>query len=154
MAKILKRHAVRAERPGALPQESSAWRGSSIGAFQNAMMQSPMYLSIVPWRSMISLVIGERKPRLIRRLSPCGFDLKLSEIEVKPRMSENMIESIRGRAMLEGARGTPAVNIDAIADALLRLSSLMVGTPSVQSVDLNPVLAYPDGLQAVLKRSD
>src|SRR5205807_5998526 len=48
----------------ALPQASSACAGSSSGAFQNAMMQSPMYLSIVPWkRSMISLVIGLKKPR-------------------------------------------------------------------------------------------
>ena len=27
-----------------------AWSGSSSGAFQNAMMQSPMYLSIVPFQ--------------------------------------------------------------------------------------------------------
>ena len=37
-----------------------ACSGSSSGAFQNAMMQSPIYLSIVPLRSRMTLVIGVR----------------------------------------------------------------------------------------------
>ena len=59
------------------------------------MMQSPMYLSIVPRRARISRVIGDRKPRLISRLRPCGLALNVSEIVVKPRMSENISVSMR-----------------------------------------------------------
>ncbi len=72
----------------ALSQAWSAWRGSSSGAFQNAMMQSPMYLSIVPFRDMMMSVMGVRN-RLMSCVSPCGFVLNVSEIAVKPRTSQN-----------------------------------------------------------------
>jgi hypothetical protein len=45
----------------AAAQASSAWSGSSSGAFQNAMMQSPMYLSIVPRRAIMISLIGVSK---------------------------------------------------------------------------------------------
>ena len=49
-------------------------RWSSSGAFQNAMMASPMYLSIVPLRSMMALVNGVRK-LFISLVRPCGSSL-------------------------------------------------------------------------------
>ncbi len=33
----------------AVSQASAAWACTSSGAFQNAMIASPMYLSMVPW---------------------------------------------------------------------------------------------------------
>ena len=44
---------------------------SSSGAFQNAMMASPIYLSMVPLRLRIALVSGVRK-RFISAVRPCG----------------------------------------------------------------------------------
>ena len=44
---------------------------SSSGAFQNAMIASPIYLSMVPLRAMIALVSGVRK-RFISAVRPCG----------------------------------------------------------------------------------
>src|SRR5260370_17520106 len=63
---------------------------SSSGAFQNAMMASPIYLSIVPLRARIALVRGVRN-RFISFVNPCGSCLKDSEMVVKPLTSENMM---------------------------------------------------------------
>jgi acyl-CoA synthetase (NDP forming) len=61
-------------------------------------------------------------------------------------VAERMIRSIRGVALLEGARGRPPVDIAALADMLARLSVFAAGAgPTLRSVDLNPVLAMPAG---------
>src|SRR5215204_1551820 len=69
-------------------QAFASCAASSSGAFQNAMMASPMYLSIVPLRSTMALVSGVNS-RFIRWVRPCGSSLYCSEIVVKPRTSEN-----------------------------------------------------------------
>ena len=46
----------------AASQAFASWSASSSGAFQNAMMASPMYLSIVPLRSTMAFVSGVRQP--------------------------------------------------------------------------------------------
>ena len=70
-------------------QASVTWVGTSTGAFQNAIMQSPMYLSMVPIRSIITCVIGVRN-LFISCVRPSGS--YSSDIEVKPRTSQNIIE--------------------------------------------------------------
>ena len=73
----------------AASQAFASCAGSSSGAFQNAMMASPMYLSIVPLRSMMTLVSGVSS-RFISVVRPCGSRLYCSEIVVKPRTSQNI----------------------------------------------------------------
>lgn len=64
--------------------------------------------------------------------------------------AERMIAEIRGRAVLDGVRGQPAVNIDLLADALSRLSVFGVRNAQVvESVDINPLILTPDAAYAV-----
>jgi acetyl coenzyme A synthetase (ADP forming)-like protein len=60
-----------------------------------------------------------------------------------------MIRGIRGTRLLEGIRGEPASDIDSIVDALLRISQLAVDFPEIQELDINPLLARPDGAIAL-----
>lgn len=60
--------------------------------------------------------------------------------------AEEMVEGIRAAALLNGARGKPPLDKAAIVDALLALSSLMTQRGDIDSVDVNPAFAYPDGL--------
>jgi acyl-CoA synthetase (NDP forming) len=60
-----------------------------------------------------------------------------------------MLDEIRGHALLDGARGQPAVDRAAICDALCKLSMLMLSRPDIVSIDVNPAFAYPNGLLAV-----
>ncbi len=60
-----------------------------------------------------------------------------------------MLDEIQGAALLSGLRGQAPVDREAIVQALLRLSALMLSRPDIASIDINPALAYPDGLLAV-----
>jgi acyl-CoA synthetase (NDP forming) len=67
-----------------------------------------------------------------------------------PDVAQTMIRGLRGAPLLFGARGRPPVDIDALAIMLARLSSFAVAAgPRLRAVDLNPVLAMPDGAFAV-----
>ena len=57
-----------------------------------------------------------------------------------------MINSVRAAPLLAGRRGTPAADTAALADALLRVSRLADDLPEVSELDLNPVVARPDGV--------
>jgi acyl-CoA synthetase (NDP forming) len=61
----------------------------------------------------------------------------------------DMLHGIRGAAMLEGFRGAPPADFGALADVLLRVSQLAVDHPEIAELDVNPLLAFPDGVRAV-----
>jgi acetate---CoA ligase (ADP-forming) len=63
-----------------------------------------------------------------------------------PDVAEEMILSIKGAPLLQGARGRPKADIKALADMLSRLSAFAVAAGDrLQSIDLNPVFAMPEG---------
>ena len=60
--------------------------------------------------------------------------------------AREMIGSIRGAGILQGSRGRPPADIDALATMLSRLSIFAAGAGErLVSIDLNPVLAMPEG---------
>jgi acyl-CoA synthetase (NDP forming)/GNAT superfamily N-acetyltransferase len=63
--------------------------------------------------------------------------------------ADDLIHSIRAAPLLFGRRGQPAADIEALRDTLLRVSRLADQLPEVAELDLNPVIARPDGAIAV-----
>jgi acyl-CoA synthetase (NDP forming) len=61
------------------------------------------------------------------------------------RDASEMIRSVRGFRLLEGYRGHPPADLDAIEEVLLRVSRLVEETPEITELDLNPVFALPPG---------
>ncbi|WP_257604315.1 acetate--CoA ligase family protein, partial [Pseudomonas sp. UMAB-08] len=60
--------------------------------------------------------------------------------------AEAMIRSIQGAPLLLGARGRPPVDIPALAHMLASLSEFACRAgDALQSIDLNPVFALPEG---------
>jgi acetyl coenzyme A synthetase (ADP forming)-like protein len=66
-----------------------------------------------------------------------------------PDEALEMIGGIRAAAVLQGVRGGPPVDREALADMIERVSQLVTDFPEITEVDLNPVLATPDGATAV-----
>jgi len=56
---------------------------------------------------------------------------------------------LKGARLLTGFRGSDPLDLDAVADAIIIISRLMVSAPSIAEIDLNPVIALPKG-QGVL----
>jgi acyl-CoA synthetase (NDP forming)/GNAT superfamily N-acetyltransferase len=63
--------------------------------------------------------------------------------------ADGMIRSIRAAPLLLGHRGAAAADLPALTDTLLRVSRLADDLPEVAELDLNPVIARPDGAFAV-----
>ena len=64
--------------------------------------------------------------------------------------ARGLIDRLQGRAMLDGVRGKPAADLDALAQALARFSVLAATLgAAIDELDLNPVIAGPDGAVAV-----
>jgi acyl-CoA synthetase (NDP forming) len=61
----------------------------------------------------------------------------------------NLIHELRGSKILEGIRGQPPADLDALVDVLIDVSSLMLQHSAVSQLDLNPVIAYHDAVCAV-----
>jgi acetyltransferase len=55
-----------------------------------------------------------------------------------------MLSSIRAAPLLKGVRGERGVNEEGIAEILQRLSQLVTDLPTIQELDLNPIVAYED----------
>jgi acyl-CoA synthetase (NDP forming)/RimJ/RimL family protein N-acetyltransferase len=60
-----------------------------------------------------------------------------------------MWRGLRAAPLLTGYRGTPAVDTAALEDLLLRVGRLAEDLPEIAELDLNPILAGPDGVVAV-----
>jgi acyl-CoA synthetase (NDP forming) len=56
-----------------------------------------------------------------------------------------MVDSIRGRKLLDGFRGAPAGDREALVEAILAVSRLMDALPRVAELDINPLLALEPG---------
>ncbi|MCS6852973.1 MAG: GNAT family N-acetyltransferase [Gemmataceae bacterium] len=61
------------------------------------------------------------------------------------RDAAEMVRSIRGARLLEGYRGHPPADRDALEEVLLRVSRLVEEIPLIQELDLNPIIALPPG---------
>jgi len=63
--------------------------------------------------------------------------------------AQELIHGGKAGRLVAGFRGAPPANPDALVDILLRLSRLVEDHPEVAELDLNPILAGPDGAVAV-----
>ncbi|MEL9908042.1 MAG: acetate--CoA ligase family protein [Desulfurococcus sp.] len=60
-----------------------------------------------------------------------------------------MLNEIKSSKILDGYRGQPPVDKEAVADIIVKTARLMEENPEIESIDLNPVMAYPKGAMAV-----
>ena len=56
--------------------------------------------------------------------------------------AEEMVREIKAYKILEGVRGKPPVDQEAIVDILLKTSKMLMECPEIKELDMNPVLVY------------
>jgi len=67
--------------------------------------------------------------------------------------AEEMIEEVRGKRLLEGVRGKPHMDREALIKAILSLSRMLVENPRITELDINPLLVLEHGAAAVDARA-
>ncbi len=63
--------------------------------------------------------------------------------------AQSMLNSIQAAEVLDGVRGSEAINRDALTTIIVKVSELISDFPEIQEIDLNPVLADGKGATAV-----
>lgn len=63
--------------------------------------------------------------------------------------AKEMIKEIKAYKILEGARGMPPSDQNTLADILVKVSNMLMECPEIKELDMNPILAYPDGARIV-----
>jgi acetyltransferase len=76
-------------------------------------------------------------------------DVSLRHLPLSREDARRMIREIGGYRVLAGYRGQPAVDEVALVDCILTVAEIATEHPEIQELDLNPVLAYPEGVMVV-----
>ena len=73
-------------------------------------------------------------------------DVAFRKAPIDRAEARRMIAELRGAGVLEGVRGRPRCDIDALADAVAALSRFAAAHAEVvESVDVNPFVVLPEG---------
>ena len=64
-------------------------------------------------------------------------------------LAQRLIEQTKIYRALQGVRGRPPVNLEALRVILVRFAKLIVEQPRIREVDINPLLAGPDRIVAL-----
>jgi acetyltransferase len=75
---------------------------------------------------------------VVFRLAPLGA-----------RDADEMVHGIRAARILEGMRGEPRADTHALAEAVRRVAQLAVDFPAIAEMDVNPLLAFEEGVLAL-----
>ena len=69
-------------------------------------------------------------------------DVRVVSALLEPAAIANEIRKLKGARLLTGFRGTPAIDLGAVAEIVSRLGQLARAHPEVAEIDVNPVVAY------------
>jgi len=72
-------------------------------------------------------------------------DVRFRITPLTDRDATELVQDIKGYRLLRGYRGQPTADIKAIEEVLLRISQLVEEIPEISELDLNPILALPQG---------
>jgi acyl-CoA synthetase (NDP forming) len=76
-------------------------------------------------------------------------DVARALVPVNLETAAQLLETLKIYPILKGTRGQAGVKISALVDTMVKLSRLAVDYPEIQELDLNPVVADPQGCWCV-----
>jgi acyl-CoA synthetase (NDP forming) len=106
----------------------------------------------------VELLLGVAHDQLFGPVIACGAGGVTAEVmkDIAVRITpltnidaRGMLRSLRSFPLLEGFRGAPRVDVEAVESLLLRLSAMVEAHPEVAEMDCNPVIVGPDGAVVV-----
>ena len=105
------------------------------------------------------LILGMSKDPQFGPMLMCGSGgiyanfLKDVSFKLSYKFTENdareMLQETKIYRLLQGVRGEPTSDIDGVIEVLLKLSQLVNDFPEIVEMDINPLLVFVDGINAV-----
>lgn len=72
-------------------------------------------------------------------------DVKLFTPDMDQAAVHAGLLELKQAALLMGYRGSPALDVAALAGLIVQVGRIMAGNPEIREIDLNPVIVYPEG---------
>jgi len=126
---------------------------ANVGAYQPGLVLDGVLLEKMGKRG-VELIVGARndpewgpvvlagfggvQAEILKDVRVLAADLKLDEIV-------RALHSLKSAPLLHGFRGSPALDVKAVAEIIACVGRLMLAEPKIREIDLNPVIAYPLG---------
>jgi acyl-CoA synthetase (NDP forming) len=76
-------------------------------------------------------------------------DARLMPADLSREQIVAEINKLKGARLLHGLRGAPPVDVAAVADVVIKIAALMLARPDIREIDINPLIAYPQGVLAL-----
>ncbi|MFV1959530.1 MAG: acetate--CoA ligase family protein, partial [Planctomycetota bacterium] len=122
----------------------------------------PTQLLVQPMvRGGVELILGARVDPVFGPVIMVGLggiyvevmkDVAFGLVPLTRRLAERMLSRLRGRALLEGTRGSAPVDREALVTAMVRFAAVVDRHPEILEFEMNPLIARPDGVVAVAAR--
>jgi acetyltransferase len=119
-----------------------------------ARLESPEVLLQRQARPGVELVLGMHRDANFGPVVMAGLggiwiealgDVALRLAPFNDAEALSMLDELKGRSLLVGCRGQPAVDLPALAHLIAELSKWIAGAPWLEELDANPVIANADG---------
>jgi acyl-CoA synthetase (NDP forming) len=110
--------------------------------------------AMAPLADGVELLIGARWDPRFGPVALAGLggvyaevmrDVAVSLAPVADAQAEAMLRSLKAFPLLDGARGRPALDVAAAAQALAALSRVAAAHPEISELEVNPLLVLPNG---------
>jgi acyl-CoA synthetase (NDP forming) len=138
---------------------AAAWRqiAESVAATQPGLALDGMLVEVMAPRG-VEMIVGAKRdpgwgPVLLVGLGGIWTEA-LDDVRLMPaHLSRDQviaeINRLKGARLLHGLRGSAPVDIAAVADVVVRIGALMRARPEISEIDINPLMAYPQGVLAL-----
>jgi acetate---CoA ligase (ADP-forming) len=90
------------------------------------------------WGPVLAIGLGGVLTELLRDVRLLSVDLTIPEIK-------QALRNLKGAALLDGFRGEPPRDVDALAATIAKLAAFMRAHPEVREIDINPLVAFREG---------
>lgn len=127
------------------------------------MMNLPGVTGILlqPMLAGTELFLGVKREPKFGHLVFCGLggifvevlkDVQSALAPVSKEEAFYMIDSLKGKKILDGIRGQKGISKEAFADIITRISALVTAAPEISEMDINPLLGSETNIFAVDSR--
>jgi acetyltransferase len=106
----------------------------------------------------VELIVGGKRDRAFGPVVMLGLggifvevfdDVTFRVAPLSRADAQGMVEEIRGNNLLKGARGEPPLDREAVAKVLTSISRMITENPTIDEIDVNPLLVLENGAVAL-----
>jgi hypothetical protein len=128
----------------------------AAGSATGARVRGVLVQAMVP--AGVEMIVGARRDATVGPIVLVGFGGVLAELlddvavrllPVRPLDARAMVDDLRGAAVLKGARGRPAVDLDSLAGLIVAVGQMAAARPDILAIEINPAITGPAGTTAV-----